>query len=409
MNKIIKADCIDGLDFLKKTDLYDICLIDPPYNENKSKGKYKDIWTGSSNDFSWAGKSHSEYLDFLSKRVSKGRDILSEAGVLLLFIGDKEVHYVRIMLDKIFGEENYIGTLIWDSSSNQQKTKLIDRNHEYVLIYSKNIKEFSKIGFYKEENNSINKAFFDFAQDLKNNKKSFKENLLVYNEFYKKTTKEIKNKSFGKFKYLSPNYIPFYSDNSSDPRNGNKTILLHPITKKPCPLPAGGKGWRYSQDYIDQIKNSKNIYIMPDEKVLVFEPHSKKKDILGLIFGKDETGVPNTCRGYSKKTDKKIMTTTGYSFKGDKKEGISFLTGFETVKPKDLLIELISNYPNKNAKIIDFFAGSGSVAVSVNQLNLIDSGNRSWTLIEENEETIDKILIPKLNYYEIFDFKKIDL
>lgn len=82
------------------------------------------------------------------------------------------------------------------------------------------------------------------------------------------------------------------------------------------------------------------------------------------------------------------MPTTGYTFKGDKKQGIDPTTGFETVKPKEFLSELLLNYPKKDARVIDYFAGSGSTAVATHEANLKDNGSRSWTLIEINDETI---------------------
>lgn len=413
-NRLILGDSSIVLSKLRQEKAsYHLIMIDPPYNENKSKGKYQDLWKGRSEQFPWAGEKRGKYLDFLYDKMVLGKELLTEDGLLMLFIGDGEYSYIKVMMDMIFGEENYIGTLIWDSSSNQQKSKLIDRNHEYVMIYSKNIKEFSKLGLYKLDSNSYEGRLYQEAQSLRSNKLSYEENQKKYDSFYRGLAKEVtaRNKngedvSMGNQKYISPDYIPFNAGDAGDPRNGSKRKLLHPITGNECPLPANGKGWRYSDEYLERIATSKNIYTMIDGRVLVLEKHDKKEDIIGILFGKDESGVPNTARVYSQKTDKTVMMTTGYSYRGDKKQGIDPKTGFETVKPVPFLVDILMNYPNKEARVLDFFGGSGTTAVAVNEANKEDQGKRSWILIEMNPETYNCVLIPKLGYFGITDYKK---
>lgn len=411
-NKVINGDSIEVLaDLVSKKDLYELVLIDPPYNENKSSGKYQDQWKGSGKEFNWAGDDHGEYLDFLLPRVSLGRQVLSEQGLMMLFIGDGEQPYIRILMNKVFGEENYVGTVIWDSNSNQQKSKPIDRNHEYVLIYAKNIKEFSKLGLYRVKEDSFGSKLLEKAVSLKNNGKTFQENEKEYFSFYQNISKQARSEkvNLGNYKYMTPEYLIFNCGDAGAPdgKNRPKTQLLHPITKKECPIPRDGKGWAYSQDYLDRISNSKNIFVLHDGRVLVHEVHDKVKEIKGIIFGKDEAGVPNVARAFSKKTDKKVMPTTGWTFKGEKKEGIDPKVGFETVKPLEFLSELILNYPNKEAKVIDYFAGSGSSAVAVEDANKKDGGKRSWTLVELSSSTLNDVLIPKLSYFKITEYIKI--
>ena len=402
-NKIIEGDCLDILSALKlQGEVVDLVMIDPPYNENKSKGKYKDQWKGSGNDFSWAGESHGAYLDFLYPRISLGKELLSNEGIMMVFIGDAEYHYVRILMEQVFGLENYLGTVIWDSSSNQQKSKKIDRDHEYVIIFCKNKNSFE--GLYSVQQDSFDKKLFQYAQSLSG--LSFDEAQRMYKEKYSEIKKQDKNNPF---KYISPNLDVFYCGDAGDPRDGNKTVLAHPLTKKPCPLPRNGKGWAYSQEYLDRISNSKNVFTLIDGRILVLEPHHSIKDIAGIVFGKDENGVPNACRLYSDKTDKLVMKTTGYSYKGDKKEGVNPLTQFETIKPREFLTKLILNFPKKDAKILDFFAGSGTTAVAVNDANKLDKGTRNWILAEMNPTTVQDVLLPKLKHFEVNDFKLLEM
>lgn len=399
-NLLIQGDGLDALEALNvKGKKVDIIMIDPPYNEGKSAGKYQDRWKGSGDNFKWAGESHGAFLDFLHPRIELSKQLLTEEGCIMLFIGDREYHYVRTMMEQVYGEKNYIGTVIWDSSSNQQKTKKINRKHEYVILFCKDAGKFP--GLYKFEKESFSSQLHTKALSLKGIE--FKKAEIEYLEFYN----EIRKKDLSNvYKYLLPNeYIPFNCGPSGDPREGNKTILKHPITKKNCPLPRDGKGWRFSQEYLDRISTSKNIHKLHDGKVLVLEQHSKVDAIKGMVFGKDETLVPHTCKAFSVNTDKRVFTTTGHNFTGDKKEGLNLETGFETIKPKEFLTELILNYPKKEAIILDFFAGSGTTAVAVEEANKIDAGKRNWLLVEINPETIKEVIFPKLKYFGITKFK----
>lgn len=421
-NFLISGDSEEVLvSLILNQQLQDIIMIDPPYNENKSAGKYQDIWKGAGKNFSWAGEKHGAYLDFLNPKIRLGKELLTEIGLMMVFIGDSEYPYLRVLMNMVFGESNYIGTVIWESSSNQQKNKLIDRNHEYVMIYAKNIKSFSKLGLYKINTESYNHKLFEYAQELKNNGLSWSENQVKYLEYFSKIKKEhtLKSKTgdagyLSNLKYILPNaYVPFtLSDpGAPDSRNRPKTRLTHPTTKELCGIPRGGKGWALAQEYLDRIQNSKNVYHLHDGKILVQEDHDASEDIKGIVFGEDETTMPCSCRIFSERTDKKVMQTTGWVYKGDKKQGIDPIVGFETVKPMEFLSELLSYFPNNNTKVLDFFAGSGTLAVATHLANQIDKGLRNWTLVELNSTTIEKVLKPKLKHFNIQDYQenKLDL
>jgi len=105
---------------------------------------------------------------------------------------------------------------------------------------------------------------------------------------------------------------------------------------------------------------------------------------------------------YRNDLNKVILKTNNYNFNTkNKKEGIPKGSNFETVKPYEFLTDLILNFPNKNIKILDFFAGSGTTAVSTNLANEKDQGNRKWTIIEKSKKTVNNVLLPKFKYFKI--------
>lgn len=405
-NKIIIGDGLEAMAAMEfgrrdsESFKADIVMIDPPYNEDKSKGKYKDQWKGSGKDFIWAGENHGAYLDYLHPRIVLGKNSLTEEGCMMLFIGDGEQHRIRLLMEMIFGEKNYIGTIIWDSSSNGQKTKKINRNHEYIIIFAKNIKKFP--GFYTIDKNSEKYSLYNFAKNLKNNGKSFSDNEKEYLKTYNSKNKKLT----GNLKYITPDYIPFNAGDAADPRKGNVIEFKHPLDGEIIRLPAD-RGYRFSNEYLENIKiklDQKEYTVLHDDRICVFLDHPTSLDIKGIIFPKNSKGTPNTCRIYTEKTDKKVLETTGYIYTSDnKKKGIK--SGFETVKPYDFLSKLILNYPKKNAIVMDYFGGSGTTAIAVEDANKADQGNRSWVLVEMNENTVEETMIPRLNYFNIENYK----
>lgn len=404
MNSIFLGDNINLLE--KDNNLYNLILIDPPYNEDKSKGFYQDTWVGSSINFPWAGKEHGLYLDFLHPRLELSKKKLTDDGCIMLFIGDAEYHRVRILMDMVFGEENYLGTIVWDSNSNSQQSKKINRTHEYVILFAKNLKAFE--GLYSHPHTDKD-DLQNYAFSLKN--LDYKEACEKYNIQLKKVVEKLKKendnryKDIMKYKYLMPESLTIFRDNStSDPRNGARTPFIHPVTGLPCSVP--DKGFRFSSKYISELNNISDYYELPDGKFLKVLKNTNSKAVYGIIFGATELNVPQGARIHLQELNKVVLKTTGFSFKSkNKKLGIPNNSAFETVKPFDFLAELILNYPNQNAKILDFFGGSGSTAVATDFANKQDNGSRTWTLMEFSEDTILNTMIPRLNFFNINDFK----
>jgi len=309
-------------------------------------------------------------------------------------------------MEMIFGEKNYVGTVVWDSSSNTQQTKKINRTHEYVIIFAKNIKKFT--GLYSTPN-SEKDELQEYANSLLN--LPYIERTNEYQKYLKTYVQKLKNsgdkkyKDIGKYKYLMPDTNFIFRDNSSsDPRSGCFDSLIHPVSKRTCSTP--NKGYRFSQKYIQELNQITEYYELTDGKYLKILENKNATATMGIIFGKDENNVPQSARIHKKELNKVVFKTNGYDFKTkDKKVGIPKESGFNTVKPIEFLSELILNYPKKNAVIMDYFGGSGTTAISVDEANNQDGGKRTWVLVEMNENTVEDTMIPRLEYFDINDYK----
>ena len=396
----------DNLTFLKENNnLFNLVMIDPPYNEDKSKGLYQDSWVGKSDMFPWAGKEHGAYLDFLYPRLNLAKEKLTEDGCIMLFIGDSEYHRIRILMDMIFDEDNYLGTICWDSNSNSQQSKKINRTHEYVIIFAKNIKCFKGLYSNPHTDKDDLQNFVNSISEL-----NYSDRCHQYEAFLTEKVNSLKKendnryKDIMKYKYIMPDSNIIFRDNSSsDPRNGTKEPLLHPVSGLPCSIPT--KGFRFSVKYINELNSITAFYELPNGKYLKILKNNNSKAIMGVIFGSTNSNVPQCARVHLPELNKVVLKTTGFSFSSkNKKSGIPSGSSFETVKPFDFLSELIQNYPNKNASILDFFGGSGTTAIATDNANKKDGGQRTWTLIEYNKDTLVNTMIPRLDFFNISDY-----
>ena len=134
-NIIIEGDnyhSLYALSFTHKKSI-DVIYIDPPYNTGKKKEwKYNDCWVDVNDSY-----RHSKWLSFMSKRLVLARHLLKKTGVIFISIDDHEFSQLKLLCDKIFGENNFLGEIIWETATDNNPTQ-ISIEHEYVLCYARN-------------------------------------------------------------------------------------------------------------------------------------------------------------------------------------------------------------------------------------------------------------------------------
>lgn len=157
-NLFIEGDNLETLKLLQKSYYGKVKLIyiDPPYNTGNEfiyPDKFSEsldtylAYTGQANadgkKFSTnpetTGRYHSNWLDMMYPRLFLARNLLSEEGAIFVSIDDHEVHNLREMMNEIFGEENFIASIIWQKVYSPKNTaKYFSEDHDYIIIYSKN-------------------------------------------------------------------------------------------------------------------------------------------------------------------------------------------------------------------------------------------------------------------------------
>jgi site-specific DNA-methyltransferase (adenine-specific) len=125
-NYLINKDCEEVLPKLKEGSI-DLIFIDPPYNTGKTKKNKGKLF----ND------SFPNYLDFIVPKLKESHRILSEKGSLFVMLDWREVHYVKVELDKIFGRDNFINEIIWSFDFGGRSKSYWPRKHNTILWYAK--------------------------------------------------------------------------------------------------------------------------------------------------------------------------------------------------------------------------------------------------------------------------------
>ena len=401
-NLLIEGDNFHSLSVLNYThkNLIDIIYIDPPYNTGNRDFMYNDKFIDTED-----GYRHSKWLNFMEKRLKLARNLLNETGMLFISIDDNELFQLKLLCDKVFGERNYINTIsvnakVSAGASGGGEDKKLKKNIEYILFYCKNIDYLELNSIYKET------ELMDYIKKMDEDNKSFKYTSVLY--------KMDNIKEFKTIKDGSGDDIVLSKVNDYEIKSVKQVAMLENISEEEV----------YNK-YIDKIMTTTNAQTSirtrvweatgneNDMYIASYVPKSgknkgKKTDL--IFMGKQKVLViwlKDTCTMIKNKPYKKEKIGTywdGFSWINVTKEGaIKFDNG---KKPIKLIKQLISLHPNKDAMVLDFFAGSGSTGHAVLEQNKEDNGNRKFILCTNNENNICEEITYKRLYNVINGYDK---
>ncbi|MDU9738928.1 site-specific DNA-methyltransferase [Helicobacter pylori] len=381
-NAIIIGDNLDALKLLKSaySEKIKMIYIDPPYNTTKENFIYpdnfrkdyqkilrevglmeidengKEIESESLKFFknNQGSKTHSGWLSFMLPRLKLARDLLKEDGVIFISIDDNECANLKILCDEIFGEDNFVACIIAESApAGTQSSNFIAQQHSYCLVYGKYINENS---FIKQK-----------LTDEQLNKKYTEED--EYGKFY---IERLWKRGIGGKKEDVPSlHFPVYYDEANNKIYIDEEVKSKNNLIKIIPYQVVGVLGRWTW--------SKEKMINERHKLIVKKVNGEWK-LHKKQYKQDEMGkLPNSIiKSELARTElgslelKKIM--------GEKV--------FDYPKSTKLMKHLISisTSTNSNDIILDFFAGSGTTAHAVMELNAEDKGNREFILVQIDEE-----------------------
>jgi adenine-specific DNA-methyltransferase len=372
-NIYIEGDNLEVLKLLQESYLGKIKMIyiDPPYNTGKDF-VYKDNFTQDSEDFKFesgqkdeynqrlflnpetAGRYHSDWLTMMYPRLKLARNLLADDGVLMVSIDNNEVDNARKICGEIFGEFNYVESLVWKKKyGGGAKTRYYVGLHEYILVYAKNKSSIENISIpYKQE--TIDR-YYKYRDD--------------------------------KMTIRGPYRLQPLATNSNDLRPNLRYPLIYD-GKEVWPE----KQWQWSKERTEKAqKNDELVFVDRDGKVSVnFKQYLK-----------DEEGEIRESKPVS------IIEGT-YTQHGTAEIKEIFGDGqiFSFPKPSNLITEIGKAYLNDGDIFLDFFSGSSSSAQAILKLNVEFDGIRKYIQVQIPELTEETSEAFKAGYKNLCDIGK---
>ncbi|ENN5834454.1 site-specific DNA-methyltransferase [Campylobacter lari] len=344
-NLLIKGNNLLALHSLKKlyANKVKLIYIDPPYNTGNDSFNYNDKF------------NHSTWLTFMKNRLEVAREFLRDDGVIFVQCDDNEQAYLKVLMDEIFGRENFTGTIITKSTPNARDYGHFGKTHEIIHVYAKNI--------YLIKTNKIKIKDKDFSFEdeigkfnihpLYNSNVAFnKDNRPnLYYPFYINTNKIVDNNFFEISLEYNKNFIEIYP-----PKSLKDNIQFV---------------WRWGIEKSKENLNTNIVGYKTKDGFRIIQKMRGNEQIARSIWDETEFSNRRGTEDMQKLFSKKI---------------------FAYPKSEFLLQRIIEIATNENDIVMDFFAGSGTTLAVAHKMK------RKWIGIEQMDyiETITKERLKKV-------------
>ena len=346
-NLYIEGDNLEVLKLLQESYLGKVKMIyiDPPYNtgndfiyaddfmrsqeeENEQMGMYDEDDNRLFKNTDTNGRFHSDWCSMIYSRLMLARNLLTDDGVILVSIGDREVKNLQAILDEIFGASNQVCCFVWKSRvkpTNAGNARFRPQKvAEYILVYSKT-----------------------------------NPDSLVFNVISAKERTYPHSDENGDFRTTT-----ILTSNRGTFRRDTMRFESHGYT------PNEDFRWKAGKETIDRLYDTGHMYITDDGTPMEKKYSHEEADPLYPIYTYMDSDLSGTAE----------------SGKADLSSLIGKQHGFDTVKPVQLIKYLIQTFVEKDDTIFDFFAGSSTTAQAVMEQNAEDSGRRRYVLMQINEK-----------------------
>jgi len=369
INILIEGDNYHALSVLNFTHQgkVDVIYIDPPYNTGNRTWKYNNDYIEREDEY-----RHSKWLSFMNKRLRLAKNLLGDEGIIIATIDDYEMFQLGMLMDEIFGEENRLANItVLNKKSGRTTDKFFATCHEYYLVYAKNYL-LAKIGMFALNSDQISEY------KLEDNISRYK-----WRDF-------LRTGGFSTPGERPNSYYPIYfseKENIISTKKISKAVEIWPIDTK-----GNKRVWRQTKPSLEGLIKIGDIKI------------DKKKS------GKYNVRIKDRIKSGIK--PKTVWDNPRYDAATHGTKLLEQICGEAKIFdfPKSVFAVLdslkITIGNKKDAIVLDFFAGSGTTAHAVLEMNKEDGGNRQYILCTNNEVNgIEKGLREKgLSEKEIQDY-----
>lgn len=346
---------------ISEAESFDLIYIDPPYNTGRDDMVYNDRFLTEAD-----GWMHSKWESFIDVRLRLAKPLLKTDGVIIVAIGHNEVARLRLIMDEVFGESNFIDQVVW-SAGAKGDARFISGSTDHMLVYARSLPALSAKGPWRKMDDKWEEYFHAAARvwgdtssetDVEARKElSRKKFLAVARREFKSASASLR--SFNRFDERGRLYS---SDggNVSFPGGGGYTYdVIHPVTGEVVTPPPGG--YRYVETTMRRMIAEGLIEFGADHTTQL-----KKRR-----FEYTGTVLRNVISQERSRANRHLKSILGPSVFQYPKDHLILAEWFDVIAPRD-------------AKILDFFGGSGSTAEAVLHLNKLDGGTRSVTLATDD-------------------------
>jgi len=367
-NLYIEGDNLQVLKLLRENYLGKVKMIyiDPPYNTGNDF-VYNDDFSQSADEYvhnsgqtdeegnrlvantESNGRFHTDWLNMIYPRLKVAKDLLSEDGVIFISIDDNEMDNLSKVCNEVYGENNFVGSILWKKKTNGNNMGFLPPVHDYIICYAKDLFKVNDMGYPVTEE-FIKKAFSNPDNDTRG----------------PWTTTDLSANHKGP-------YFPIIN-----PSNGE----VH--------YPPAGRYWVFNEkEVLKRISDGR------------------------IIFGKSGTGKPVQKVFAENRKFGKIRAESWWDNKALNSDATTEMTNlfgvaklFTHPKPSKLIYHLAKISSNSNDLILDFFSGSATTAHAVMQLNAEDGGKRKFIMVQLPEATDEKSEAYKAGYKNICEIGK---
>ncbi|MHA6781139.1 site-specific DNA-methyltransferase [Pseudonocardia saturnea] len=337
----------------------DCIYIDPPYNTGSADWIYNDRYVSGDDLY-----RHSKWLAFMERRLVLARDLLNDTGVIIVAIGDDEHHRLRMLLDQVFGDINFVSDVVWQGG-RKNDSRYVSNGADYMLIYAKDESALSAEGVrWREEKEGLDEVLAQGAKAWSESGGDERAATIAMRAWFKTQPKDSPVQALSRNVWFLPDgtLCRDADTRSPNPRPNLQYDLLHPVTGKPCRMHPNG--WVYSRETMDR---------MIAEGRIIFR--STEKDVVGF-----KRPLKDTAGNVVQSVFDRLRTHAGRHL-----ESVLSDKRFPYPKDHEVLMRWIKLAAPRDAVVLDFFGGSGTTTEAVMRLNHEDGGTRRSILVTNNE------------------------
>ena len=374
---LIEGDNLQVLKLLKNgySRAVKLIYIDPPYNTGdtftynddfavperqylEETGQVDEQGNATTSRIETGGRKHAPWLTMMFPRLALARHLLRRDGVILVSIDNNEVHHLRLLLDAVFGAENFVDMMTW-RGARKGDAKLTGGGQDYVLVYARD-RSYLKANDirWRERKEGLEPIHAKAAELRKKHGDDFDAASKEMRDWYKSLADEDPSKAHAHYNRIDDKGV-WFSDNISSPNYRENLIYDWKGYSPPA------NGWRYERATMERL-DAEGRLIYPEDV-------SRRVQIKSYLHMREEWAPASVFY-----RDRRGASSSLVSLMGAKV--------FDDPKSTDVLARLFHAITDDGDLILDFFAGSGSTGQAVWEQNPKDGKTRHWILVQVPEK-----------------------